>query len=70
MSFSAMNTPKKRSVACPNCKQLTEFSPENPYRPFCSERCKLTDLGLWASEQYAIPADEKSDNLDDNLPTQ
>lgn len=65
-----MTTPKKRSIACPTCKQLTEFSPENPYRPFCSKRCKLIDLGLWASEQYAIPADAKSDQLSDDLPTQ
>jgi len=65
-----MNTQKKRSVACPGCKKLTEFSPENPYRPFCSKRCKLTDLGLWASEQYAIPAEAKSDAHGDDLPTQ
>jgi len=65
-----MNTQKKRSVACPGCKKLTEYSPENPYRPFCSKRCKLTDLGLWASEQYAIPAEAKSDELGDDLPTQ
>jgi hypothetical protein len=65
-----MTTPKKRSVACPNCKQLTEYSIDNPYRPFCSKRCKLIDLGLWASEQYAIPADAKSDQLGDDLPTQ
>jgi len=65
-----MNTPKKRLVACPTCKQMAEFSPENPYRPFCSKRCKLTDLGLWASEQYAIPADAKSDDLLDDFPTQ
>jgi len=65
-----MNTPKKRLVACPTCKQMAEFSPENPYRPFCSKRCKLTDLGLWASEQYAIPADAKSDDLLDDFPRQ
>jgi hypothetical protein len=65
-----MTAPKKRSVACPTCKQLTEYSLDNPYRPFCSKRCKLIDLGLWASEQYAIPADAKSDQLGDDLPTQ
>jgi len=57
---------KKRLIACPTCKQLAEFSPENPYRPFCSKRCKLIDLGLWASEQYSIPADAKSDQLPDD----
>jgi hypothetical protein len=54
---------KKRSVACPNCKQLAEFSPANAFRPFCSERCKLIDLGLWASEQYAIPETVKLDEM-------
>jgi len=31
------------------------FSPQNPSRPFCSERCKLIDLGAWASEAYRVP---------------
>jgi endogenous inhibitor of DNA gyrase (YacG/DUF329 family) len=30
------------------------FSPENPWRPFCSERCKMIDLGAWASEDYRV----------------
>jgi endogenous inhibitor of DNA gyrase (YacG/DUF329 family) len=29
----------------------------NPYRPFCSERCKLIDLGAWADESHRIPGD-------------
>jgi len=65
-----MTTSKKRLVACPTCKQLTEFSPDNAFRPFCSKRCKLIDLGLWASEQYAIPVDAKSDQLADDLTPQ
>ena len=36
-----------------------EWDPANPYRPFCSERCKLIDLGQWASEAYRIPEVEK-----------
>lgn len=31
------------------------YSRDNPYRPFCSQRCKLIDLGQWASENYRIP---------------
>ncbi|MFZ3086478.1 MAG: DNA gyrase inhibitor YacG [Methylotenera sp.] len=65
-----MTTSKKRLVACPACKQLAEFSPNNAFRPFCSKRCKLIDLGLWASEQYAIPVDAKSDQLADDLTPQ
>jgi endogenous inhibitor of DNA gyrase (YacG/DUF329 family) len=39
---------------CPQCHQ--GFSQEkNPYRPFCSERCKMIDLGNWLDEQYRIP---------------
>jgi len=34
------------------------WEPESPYRPFCSERCKLIDLGAWASESYRIPVAE------------
>lgn len=56
-------------VPCPTCKKLTRYSKENPYRPFCSERCKLIDLGEWASEGHRIagkPADEEL--LSDDLP--
>jgi len=39
----------------------------NPYRPFCSERCKMIDLGQWASESYRIPADvNQSSSTDEN----
>jgi len=34
-----------------------EWSPESLYRPFCSDRCRLIDLGAWLSEKHAIPAD-------------
>ncbi|MBI5740285.1 MAG: DNA gyrase inhibitor YacG [Nitrospirae bacterium] len=40
-------------VKCPTCRKRTEWQ-DNLYRPFCSERCKLTDLGAWASEEYRI----------------
>ena len=45
----------RRLVACPGCGTLVAYSPENPWRPFCSERCRQTDLGAWASEAYRIP---------------
>jgi hypothetical protein len=47
-----------RRVACPTCQRPVEWSPESPFRPFCSERCKLIDLGAWVSEQRAIPGEE------------
>jgi endogenous inhibitor of DNA gyrase (YacG/DUF329 family) len=44
------------TVACPTCGEAAVFGPENRWRPFCSERCRLIDLGAWATESYRIPA--------------
>jgi endogenous inhibitor of DNA gyrase (YacG/DUF329 family) len=44
-----------RIVACPRCGARAPFGPENPSRPFCSERCRLIDLGAWANESYRVP---------------
>ncbi|MEO1767231.1 DNA gyrase inhibitor YacG [Thiobacter aerophilum] len=44
-----------RLVPCPVCGKPSPFDPRNPFRPFCSERCKLIDLGQWANESYRIP---------------
>jgi endogenous inhibitor of DNA gyrase (YacG/DUF329 family) len=41
-------------VKCPCCGKLSAWNQENEARPFCSERCKLIDLGAWASDRYAI----------------
>ena len=45
-----------RTVKCPVCEKPTLFAPSNPWRPFCSERCKTRDLGAWAAEEYRVPA--------------
>ena len=50
-----------RKVRCPQCGGEALWSPENPGRPFCSERCKQTDLGCWASDSYRIPVQEEND---------
>lgn len=50
-----MNKQKIVMVKCPTCKKEVTYSLDNPYRPFCSERCKLIDLGMWASEEFRIP---------------
>jgi endogenous inhibitor of DNA gyrase (YacG/DUF329 family) len=39
-------------MKCPICKKEVKFG--DPYKPFCSERCKIIDLGNWASEKYVI----------------
>ncbi|MDF0674240.1 MAG: DNA gyrase inhibitor YacG [Nitrospira sp.] len=41
-------------MTCPLCHQSTTWE-ANPWRPFCSERCQITDLGMWAAEQFRIP---------------
>ncbi|MBS0149504.1 MAG: DNA gyrase inhibitor YacG [Nitrospira sp.] len=41
-------------MICPLCRQAITWE-GNPWRPFCSERCQVTDLGTWAMEQYRIP---------------
>jgi len=43
------------TVDCPTCGRKAEFSPANRWRPFCSQRCKLIDLGAWATDRYTIP---------------
>ena len=42
------------SRRCPTCRALVRWD-SNPHRPFCSERCRLADLGGWVTEQYRIP---------------
>jgi uncharacterized protein len=39
---------------CPTCDKQVEWQ-DNPFRPFCSERCKLIDLSKWVSEEYRVP---------------
>jgi endogenous inhibitor of DNA gyrase (YacG/DUF329 family) len=46
-------------MKCPICKK--EVAVGDPEFPFCGERCRLLDLGNWASERYAIPAEEPPD---------
>jgi endogenous inhibitor of DNA gyrase (YacG/DUF329 family) len=47
-----------KTVACPTCGTGIEWNPENRFRPFCSERCKMVDLGAWATERYRVPVVE------------
>jgi endogenous inhibitor of DNA gyrase (YacG/DUF329 family) len=44
---------------CPICRTPTVWE-NNPHRPFCSERCRLIDLGQWASDSYRVPASEEA----------
>lgn len=49
--------PPMPTVLCPTCSRPVEWSDASPWRPFCSERCKLIDLGAWASGKHAIPGE-------------
>jgi uncharacterized protein len=54
------------TVNCPTCAAPVIWGPDAKFRPFCSERCRLIDLGAWGSEKYAIPAGGPSDGLELN----
>ncbi|HKE44367.1 MAG TPA: DNA gyrase inhibitor YacG [Steroidobacteraceae bacterium] len=42
------------TVKCPTCGRPLEWTGESPFRPFCSDRCRLIDLGAWLSEERGI----------------
>jgi endogenous inhibitor of DNA gyrase (YacG/DUF329 family) len=52
-------------MKCPICHRPTTYE-GNPYRPFCSDRCKLLDFGAWANEEYAVPAEEAPPQPEDS----
>ena len=51
------------TIECPTCGAQVEWSAKSLYRPFCSERCKLIDLGAWAAEEHAIPGNDLEDDV-------
>lgn len=53
-----------KRVKCPECGKETDFE-GNEFRPFCSERCKLLDLGAWADEKYSLPAQSEQPSEED-----
>ena len=57
-----------RSVRCPSCGGASVYASSNPFRPFCSERCKSTDFGAWASEAYRVAAAPPRESDDEDLP--
>lgn len=60
------------TVECPTCGAPVEWTPANTFRPFCSDRCKLIDLGAWAAEEHKIPVspDAEDDLFSEELPPQ
>ena len=47
-----------RIIRCPACGGPSAYAATNPFRPFCSARCKNNDFGAWASERYSVDADK------------
>ena len=50
-------------VRCPNCNKAVAWVKSNEFRPFCSERCRLIDLGEWADGKRYIPSDAEHDDV-------
>ena len=57
---------KQRVVNCPRCGKSVAWIEINRFRPFCSERCKMMDLGAWATESYRIPVAETDDTPEED----
>ena len=51
-------------VNCPTCGKKVAWSEQQPWRPFCSERCRLIDLGKWAGEEHRISGEEPAPSED------
>jgi len=49
-------------VRCPTCQRELLWSAQSPWRPFCSERCRMVDLGAWFAEDRRIPADAPAED--------
>lgn len=60
-TIGSTGTPPKL-VACPTCGGNSLYAASNPYRPFCSQRCKQIDMGAWASENFRMPSDAPPDD--------
>jgi endogenous inhibitor of DNA gyrase (YacG/DUF329 family) len=55
------NASNSKFVYCPACAKEIIWSDTNPFRPFCSEKCRLIDLGDWLSEKHFIYVSEEED---------
>ncbi len=63
MSAAASSPIPEKWVTCPQCGGPSLYASSNVFRPFCSERCKQMDLGAWASEKFAVPAQPGPDDF-------
>jgi len=56
------------AVKCPRCGAAVPWTAESRYKPFCSERCRLIDLGDWLLEKHAIPDNALSEAQENSEP--
>ena len=54
-----------KKVKCPQCKKEVSWE-NNQFRPFCSERCKMIDLGTWAKEEFRVSDDNELISIQDD----
>jgi hypothetical protein len=54
------------TVSCPTCQRPVEWSEAFPFRPFCSDRCRLIDLGAWIAGKHVIPGEEISSTANED----
>jgi endogenous inhibitor of DNA gyrase (YacG/DUF329 family) len=57
-----------KEIACPQCGKPSAYRTDNLFRPFCSERCKLADLGAWANEEYRVEVKSTDQEQDSESP--
>lgn len=62
-----MTPARPPSVTCPNCQAQVPWNETSVWRPFCSQRCRLIDLGEWLDESHRIPAETMPDGQDIDL---
>lgn len=69
--MSDLGAPLPPTVMCPTCRSATPYVHTNPWRPFCSARCRNADLGAWATERYRVVASppDDDDDLDEPVNT-
>lgn len=60
--------PSTSSTRCPTCGKPVDLSERTRHRPFCSERCRLIDLGEWASEGYRLSSPLTDQQVDTDGP--
>ncbi|ATJ82613.1 DNA gyrase inhibitor YacG [Halomonas beimenensis] len=62
--MSQADSKRPLEVACPQCRKTVPWTTDHPYRPFCSKRCRLLDLGAWADESHRIAGEPAMDETD------